>query len=175
MNSVLKQYRNQFKTDEILLQLKMILELFQEPLLQLFTNVSNFVLGNKGNAPQLVIGFRLLNLMSNIFFSLNFVDIPEFFEDHMNEWMGLFLIYLEYETDETALLEHEEDDEKPGLLHKLQGSICECLNLYIDKYDVEFEKFLGGFAGAIWKLLTKVFRNLNDTDGMFSFLFLFVA
>lgn len=42
--------------------------------------------------------------MLKIFYSLNSVDLPEFFEDHMNEWMTLFRKFLLYETKLTQLI-----------------------------------------------------------------------
>ena len=98
-HAVTKHYRNQFKSDEILIQLKAILESFQQPLLEIFMKMHQFVLENREKPEQVVYGFKALVYIAKIFFSLNFVDIPEFFEDHLKEWMTLFLAYLEFETN----------------------------------------------------------------------------
>jgi exportin-2 (importin alpha re-exporter) len=99
-NSILNRYRNVFKTDQVLIDLKFILTTIQEPLLQLNQKVTQIINESRGNAKVLANCFRAQILITKIFFSLNFVDLPAYFEDHMEEWMGLFLIYLEYETTE---------------------------------------------------------------------------
>jgi hypothetical protein len=38
------------------------------------------------------------------------------------------------------------DDDKPGLLHKLQKNVCMVLALFSSKYDEEFAEYLQGFV-----------------------------
>jgi hypothetical protein len=49
--------------------------------------------------------FVTANLLSKIFYSLNAIDIPEFFEDHMAGFMTHFSKYLTFQTKAPALLE----------------------------------------------------------------------
>ena len=53
-----------------------------------FTIVSGFWL-------QCFNGVGYVN--GRIFYSLNWQEIPEYFEDHIKEWMGQFHKYLTYE------------------------------------------------------------------------------
>ncbi len=58
---------------------------------------------NLGNPALLKQLFQLLHLMVQIFYSLSSVDLPEYFEDHMAEWMAEFHKYLIFETQHTEL------------------------------------------------------------------------
>lgn len=44
--------------------------------------------GNDANALKVIYGS--LVLMAKVFYSLNFQDLPEFFEDNMETWMTNF-------------------------------------------------------------------------------------
>ena len=46
---------------------------------------------HKSNPDALRVIFSSLVLISKVFYSLNFQDIPEFFEDNMKTWMTRFL------------------------------------------------------------------------------------
>lgn len=96
--------------------------------------------------------FKCLVLLIEIFYSLNWLDLPEFFEDHMKEYMQLFHFLL---TFESKVLETPEDSDEPGLLLEAKAMICECLNLYMEKYGEEFGPYVETFAKAIWGLLMK--------------------
>lgn len=89
-------------------------------------------------------------LMSRIFFSLNWQDIPEYFEDHIAEWMEQFALYLSYKN---PLLVEQHEESEPGSIEKLQAAIIENLNLYATKYEEEFTPYLGQFTQLIWQLL----------------------
>ena len=100
VHSVTKRYRNQFKSSQTLIELKAILEAFQAPFLDIAKKVHQFISEVRSDVDKLVYGFKAMVLISRIFYSLNYVDLPEFFEDHISDWMTIFLSYVEYETTE---------------------------------------------------------------------------
>ena len=153
--AILKRYRNQFKEENIIRELKYVLPIIQGPLLELAIHLTKHIASGEGDADSQVNAFRAILHVTNIFYSLNEVDLPEFFEEHAEEWMEVFLMFLSYKTNNERILEHPDDDDKPGLLTRVQASVCECVNLYIDKYDVEFKPYVGKFAEAMWELLMK--------------------
>jgi exportin-2 (importin alpha re-exporter) len=95
-NSIFKRFRYVYKTDALFAVLAECLAKFQQPLLDLFKATGNGIAAQQGNQPLLVKMFRALQLMARIFYSLNWQDLPEFFEDHMDEWMAEFGKYLSY-------------------------------------------------------------------------------
>jgi exportin-2 (importin alpha re-exporter) len=54
------------------------------------------ITNNAGDSKTLTILFDIMFLMEKIFFYLHCQDLPEFFEDHHDEFMNLFSKYLQY-------------------------------------------------------------------------------
>lgn len=60
---------------------------------------------NQSNQDALKTLFATANLLCKIFYSLNAVDIPEFFEDNMKAFMEAFVTFLNFQTTFPALIE----------------------------------------------------------------------
>ncbi|GFY93580.1 cellular apoptosis susceptibility protein, putative / importin-alpha re-exporter [Actinidia rufa] len=155
VNSIFKKFRYQYKTNDLLLDLKYCLDTFAEPLLKIFKRTAGLIDNVTGLGGQNVI-LRLLiesqRLCCRIFYSLNFQELPEFFEDHMGEWMGEFQKYL------TVKYPALEDGGGDGLevVDELRAAVCENISLYMEKNEEEFQGYLGGFVEAVWNLLVTV-------------------
>ncbi|KAK4415818.1 Exportin-2 [Sesamum alatum] len=84
-------FRYQFKTNELLLDLKYCLDNFAKPLLEVFKRTAEFVDQAVGSGTVdvsvLKSYIKSQRFCCRIFYSLNFMELPEFFEDHMDEWM----------------------------------------------------------------------------------------
>ena len=94
-----------------------------------------------------------MRTMCRVFFSLNWQDLPEFFEDHMGDWMEMFLQFLAYTN---ATLSDPDEEVEPGPIEQLQAAIVENVNLYAEKYEEEFMPHLPPFAQAVWALLGRL-------------------
>ena len=90
-----------------------------------------------------------LLMICKVFYSLNYQDLPEFFEDNMETWMTHFLTLLGLNVKglETG------EDEEAGVLEKLKGQVCDNISLYAQKYDEEFANYMPTFFTAIKALL----------------------
>jgi exportin-2 (importin alpha re-exporter) len=97
--------------------------------------------------------FMALRTMCRIFYSLNYQDLPEYFEDHMGEWMGQFSKYLEYVN---PLLTDEEEENEASPIDTLQAAIVQNLYLYADKDEETFLPYLPDFTRSIWNLLMRM-------------------
>lgn len=111
----------------------------QEPLLHLYKETGVELRAPGAQPAQQAQMLVALRLMSRIFYSLNWLDLPEFFEDHMPEWMAQFLAYFAY--DNPALVDADNED-APDPIDLLLVAIVENVNLYADKYDEEFKPYL---------------------------------
>ncbi|XP_057468297.1 exportin-2-like [Actinidia eriantha] len=155
LNSIFNKFRYQYKTNDLLLDLKYCLENFAEPLLQIFKRTAGLIDNVVITGGQNVVLRSLIEsqrLCCRIFYSLNFQELPEFFEDHMGEWMGEFQKYLSMKYP--AL----EDGGGDGLevVDELRAAVCENISLYMEKNEEEFQGYLGGFVEAVWHLLVAV-------------------
>lgn len=150
-NSILKRFRYVFKSDALFTELLYVLGLLSAPLTELFQKTS-MALSSGCSPQQLQVMFEALRLMARIFFSLNWQDLPEFFEDNINTWMSEFGKFLAYGGPQPPV---PQDENAPGGLERLQAAIVENVNLYASKYDEEFQPFLPLFTSAVWELLVK--------------------
>ncbi|KAJ6338329.1 hypothetical protein OIU76_007909 [Salix suchowensis] len=154
-NSIFKKFRYQYKTNDLLVDLKYCLDNFCAPLLEMFLRTAALIdsmVGSGGGSPvTLKPLFESQRLCCRIFYSLNFQELPEFFEDHMKEWMTEFKKYLanSYPVLESSV-------EGLGLVDELRAAVCENISLYMEKNEEEFKDYLNDFAQAVWTLLGNV-------------------
>ncbi|KAG0498247.1 hypothetical protein HPP92_002555 [Vanilla planifolia] len=146
-NSIFSKFRHSFDTPAIRLDLKYCLDGFAAPLLEIFLKTSQIISGASSSLSPDVLRplFDSQRICCEIFYSLNSIELPEFFEDHMREWMTEFLGYL----TNTYLPAVEAD----GTIDSLRSAICEALQLYMEKNEEEFKDYLKDFAVAVWKIL----------------------
>ncbi|XP_014286249.1 exportin-2 [Halyomorpha halys] len=151
-HSIFKRYRYEFKSQKLWEEIKFVLDTFAKPLTDLAVATQNLTQVHAANPEALRVIYSSLLLISKIFYSLNFQDLPEFFEDNMNVWMPLFHTLLT--TDVKCL--QTDDDEEAGILEQLRSQVCSNVSLYAQKYDEEFQPYLQGFVTDIWSLLVTV-------------------
>ncbi|XXG74047.1 hypothetical protein AAC387_Pa07g2868 [Persea americana] len=149
-NSIFKKFRYEYKTNDLLLDLKYCLDGFAAPLLEIFLKTASLIPANLNSADTLRPLIESQRLCCRIFYSLNFQELPEFFEDHMNEWMVEFQKYL---TTTYPVLEDDKRGNGLAIVDGLRAAVCENINLYMEKNEEEFKGYLPGFASAVWSLL----------------------
>jgi exportin-2 (importin alpha re-exporter) len=145
-NSIFKRFRYVQRTDELYRVIIYTLQHIQEPLLTMFMQTGKAVEAFANDPQQLKPRFESLRLMCRIFFSLNFQDLPEFFEDHMKEWMEEFAKYLQYKN---PLLDDGSEEDNPSPIDQLQSAIIENLKIYADKDEEPFIPFLPNFTTLV--------------------------
>lgn len=137
------------------------MDIFAAPLLEIFLKTAALIdnTANAGGASVETLRplFESQRLCCRIFYSLNFQELPEFFEDHMNEWMGEFRKYL---TTSYPALENSGANGL-ALVDDLRAAVCENINLYMEKNEEEFKSYLNDFAFAVWTLLANVSQSSN--------------
>ncbi|WVQ82556.1 hypothetical protein IAT38_004685 [Cryptococcus sp. DSM 104549] len=159
-HSIFKRWRSQFRTDALYSEINFVLSRFCEPYYQLFQHVDQLLQTPAASLPansSLPLLAQTLLLLVQLFHDLSSQDLPPFFEDHMEEFMGgaqqgWLRKYLDWEVPE---LKGDDDDEAPGPLQKIRSSICEIAELYAQKYSDVFTQ-LGSFVDGVWNMLTRV-------------------
>ncbi|KAL2612267.1 hypothetical protein R1flu_023959 [Riccia fluitans] len=150
-NSIFKKFRYQYKTYELFTDLKYCLDTFAAPLLEVFQKNGQLIASTQ-DPTMLKTLFEGQRLCCRIFYSLNFQELPEFFENHMAEWMGEFHKYLTYSNPVLK----EANSDKENVVDQLKAAICENINLYMEKNEEEFQGYLSQFAQDVWGLLMTV-------------------
>lgn len=169
-HSIFKRYRYEFKSQVLWTEIKLVLDNFAKPLTELFVSTMNLATVHTNNPDALKVIYSSLIIISKVFYSLNFQDIPEFFEDNMEIWMSNFHTLL---TADIPCL-HTQDEDEPGLLEQLKSQICDNAALYAQKYDEEFKQYLPTFVTAVWNLLTST-SHLAKYDALVSNALQFLA
>ncbi|XP_053618509.1 exportin-2 [Plodia interpunctella] len=149
-HSLFKRYRYEFKSQKLWLEIKHVLENFAKPLTDLFVATLDLANKHADNPQALRVIYSSLVLICKVFHSLNYQDLPEFFEDNMPIWMPNLLNLLQVKV---PCLETDTDDDKPGILEQLRTEVCECAALYALKYEEEFAPHAPPFVTAIWTVL----------------------
>lgn len=147
-HTVFMKFRSQARSNDLLREIKYTVIECQETHLVVFKAACQRVLSNTLPPDQLVQHFDLLNATLGVFFSLNVVDLPEFFEDHKEEYFQGFLELLKF--SHAAI---SGDGAKQGPLEQAKGQICECFALYTEKYQEEFSPFLLPCVNQVYTLL----------------------
>ncbi|OAD56402.1 Exportin-2 [Eufriesea mexicana] len=149
-HSLFKKYRYEFKSQSLWTEIKFVLDRFAKPLTDLFVATMNLIQVHANNIDALKVIYSSLVILSKVFYSLNFQDLPEFFEDNMAVWMRNFHILLN--TDVSSL--QSTDEEEAGIIEQLKSQVCDNIGLYAQKYDEDFQPYLPEFVTAVWNLLT---------------------
>ncbi|KAM9372228.1 exportin-2 isoform 1-T1 [Phaethornis superciliosus] len=89
-HSLFKRYRHEFKSNELWSEIKLVLDAFALPLTNLFKATIELCSTHANDASALKVLFSSLILIAKLFYSLNYQDLPEFFEDNMETWMTNF-------------------------------------------------------------------------------------
>jgi exportin-2 (importin alpha re-exporter) len=128
LNSCCKRFRNVCDSEEVVGALRCALEQVQAPLLRM----TQWMCAQLSSSPPAEL-LCALRLACRTFYSLNWLTIPEFFEDNIAEWMGMF----------QRLLMVPGGDAGPARLRvAVMTNVC----LYSSKYDEEFSPYWPSFA-----------------------------
>lgn len=144
-HSIFKRWRSQVENNDLFTEIKYVMVEFSPHYLEFLRAINIELDQNNDNMPVILDSILLL---LKIFYSLNCQDLPEFFEDNMEEFMGFFRKYLEYSNPRLI-----NDSEEPGVLEKIKTTICEIIDMYASKYEADFKQ-LPVFVEIIWGLLT---------------------
>lgn len=148
-HSLFKRYRHEFRSDKLWREIKFVLEHFAQPLTNLLEATVALAEQHASDDRALRVIFSSLLLICKIFYSLNFQDLPEFFEDNMSTWMRHQRNLLK--ADNALLVTADAED--VGALEQLKSQICDNVAIYAQKYDEEFKPYLPDFVRDVWALL----------------------
>lgn len=161
-HSIFKKWRPLFRSDELFLEIKMVLDKFAQPFLSLLIKVDELIQQSLSNdKASLEIYFENLLLLTQIYYDLNCQDIPEFFEDNLSIGMNIMHKYLQLST---PLLTDADDDENIDIAIKVKTSIVELILLYISRYAEEFDPLIEQFITTVWNLINQYVTKQQKYD-----------
>ncbi|CAF2961115.1 unnamed protein product [Rotaria sp. Silwood2] len=155
-HSLFERYRYEQKSEELWLEIKLVLEKFAPAFTELFKSLMAYYPQKESDPIEMKNIFNSLLVIIKIFYDLNAQELPEHFEDNITIYMTHFLTLLSY--DYPKLHSNNND---PGILDQIKTEICRAVALYADNYSDEFKPYAQQFALAIWSLLTRL--NLSSS------------
>ncbi|EER06797.1 Exportin-2, putative [Perkinsus marinus ATCC 50983] len=159
--TVFDKYRYLVRSNEVLRELQYILKEFQEVHLALYRQTMQEIfspaLKDASQATKASKLAKLLVVELEIFYDLNVVDIPEYYEDNSATWFEGFLRLLEWQDAPAALKAVDEDT--PGAIENLKAQVCRNVALYADKYQEQVEPYICGVVKSVWTLLVSTSPN----------------
>lgn len=158
--SIFERYRGQYMTEELNKELEYS-QHFITPLVATFKGLRPKIEAAAGNADLLRVLLSSACHASHIFYSLNSPGLTEDFEKTLDTWMDEFHFYLNYSNPLLA----ESDPDKVSPIDAIKAAVCANINLFMERNEEEFEKYLNTFASDVWQLLVTVGRNTGQ-DGL---------
>ncbi|GAA5843511.1 hypothetical protein JCM9279_000773 [Rhodotorula babjevae] len=158
-HSIFRSWRSEFRTDDLFLQIKFVLDRFCEPYFKIFQQTDSILSSGTALSPeQLNLLLRTLLLLLQLYYDLNSQDLPEFFEDRLPQFMPLLLKYLDFAPPGAPADDDDDEDEAAGDLEMAKAEICDIVQLYSLRYLDAFGEggFMGPFVEKTWGLLTKL-------------------
>ncbi|SCW02940.1 LAFE_0F17634g1_1 [Lachancea fermentati] len=152
-HSIFKRWRPLFRSDELFLEIKLVLDKFASPFLNLLKTVDEQINANPNNEAMLNILFEVLLILVKLYYDMNCQDIPEFFEDNISVGMGIMHKYLAYDN---TILEDQDEEEQSSIVNKVKSSIQELVQLYTTRYEDVFGPMINEFIQTTWVLLTSL-------------------
>ncbi|RKO95882.1 Exportin, Cse1-like protein, partial [Caulochytrium protostelioides] len=148
--TIFGRWRGMTRSNALFTEIKLVLDQWCPSYLELFRVIDAGIDQHATQWAQLEPRLAALDLMFKIYYSLNCQDLPEFFEDHLAEFCGFFGKYLQYQN---PVVEQAADPATPGVLERIQETICEIVHMYGTRYESDFPQ-LPEFVRLIWNLLT---------------------
>ena len=149
-HSLTKRYRYEFKSQELWVEIKVVLDSFATPLSDLLSSTMQVTAANAQNKEALAILFSSILFICKIFYSLTYQELPDHFADEsLKPWMEHLHSLL---VTDNKLLDTN-DDEETGPLELIKSQICAIAGMFAQKYDEDFASYLPNFVQSVWNLL----------------------
>lgn len=137
--SEVNRYRFSFCTKEMIDEMIFVIPASGPVLLSMMKNYTAYLQQSitAGDPAGEKAALDLIGSILHIFYSLNCVNLPEFFEDTMKDWVAYFKSFLEYKGVSECSI-------------KCKTRIIKSITLYCEKYAPDFKDYLFPFFNLIW-------------------------
>ncbi|PVV00395.1 hypothetical protein BB560_005228 [Smittium megazygosporum] len=157
-HSIFNRYRSDFRSDLLFSEIKYVISSFFNPYFQIFLSADQLL----SSCTDLALGKLYLEAIKNcviIYYDLNCQDLPELFEDNLDQFTSLLHKYLVL--DKLSSLNpvlsplDSTDDDTAGILEEIKTEIFKVVYLYTNRYEDVFTQ-LPTFLDSIWNMLINI-------------------
>eukprot|EP00127_Corallochytrium_limacisporum_P006209 Clim_evm26s221 gene=Clim_evmTU26s221 len=155
-HSIFKRYRGAQRSDHLWSEIKLVLDKFAQPLLELLKSLWEALKTNQ-DAQTLVVQYQAITIVTKLILDLTWQELPDQFADTLEQWLTIFHDLLSFVNP--AL--NSDSDEEAGLIEIERSVICDIISMLALKYDDDFSPYLPKFVQDIWTLLTTVGQQMK--------------
>jgi exportin-2 (importin alpha re-exporter) len=158
---IIKRYHIESKSEplfrEIINTMNYICQPMTEDALNIIKIFNNYDPKNVNNENMIQL-LQMMNKIMSVFYSLNYQDFPEFFEDHLQDWITIL--------NDTVLLPNKSSNmslvkDLKQLVLKLKAKTLKNINLYYSNYYEDVEQYVQLFCSSVWTVMCQCKTNDN--------------
>ena len=160
ITKIIKRYHIESKSDSLFREIIYTMDKICKPMTDDAINIIKYFNSynsndNNGNNDEVMLQcLQMMNKIMSIFYSLNYQDFPEFFEDHLNEWITILNDTLLL-PNKTGEISNNISPSLRGLILKVKAKTLKNINLYYSNYYEDIEKYAQDLCGSVWTLMCK--------------------
>ena len=156
ITKIIKRYHIESKSDPLFREIIYTMDKICKPMTDDAINIIKYfnTYNNTDNKDIMMQCLQMMNKIMSIFYSLNYQDFPEFFEDHLTEWITIL--------NDTLLLPNKTGDINSNidpviyeLILKVKAKTLKNINLYYSNYYEDIEKYAQELCSSVWTLMCK--------------------
>ena len=156
ITKIIKRYHIESKSDPLFREIIYTMDKICKPMTDDAINIIKYfnTYNNTDNKDIMMQCLQMMNKIMSIFYSLNYQDFPEFFEDHLTEWITIL--------NDTLLLPNKTGDLNNNidpviyeLILKVKAKTLKNINLYYSNYYEDIEKYAQELCSSVWTLMCK--------------------
>ena len=151
---IIKRYHIESKSHPLFKEIINTMEHICQPMTDDALNIIKFFNtyeSNPKNDEVMMQCIQMMNKIMSIFYSLNYQDFPEFFEDHLQEWINILI--------DTVLLPNKNSNMNNinknlfDIAIKLKAKTLKNINYYYYNYYEDVENYIQQFSSAVWTVM----------------------
>ena len=160
ITKIIKRYHIESRSDPLFREIIYTMKKICQPMTEDAINIIKIFNTNCTNNDSMIQCLQIMNKIMSIFYSLNYQDFPEFFEDHLTEWITIL--------NDTLLLPNKTGDINTNinpslyeLILKVKAKTLKNINLYYSNYYEDIENYSQELCGSVWTLMCKT-KTITD-------------
>ncbi|KAI2623235.1 putative mportin-alpha export receptor [Hypoxylon sp. NC1633] len=151
-HSIFVRWRPLLRSDELYMEINHVLNTFAGPFLNLLSATDHQIDAHTNDKVALKDYFDTMSLLIKVFHDLSCQDLPPLFESNLEDISTLLHKYLVYENPLLAT----DDDSEASVVETVKADICEAIELYVYKFDDDFNRYTQVFVSSAWNLLSTI-------------------
>ena len=156
ITKIIKRYHIESKSDSLFREIIYTMDKICKPMTDDAINIIKyFNTYNNGNDDLMLQCLQMMNKIMSIFYSLNYQDFPEFFEDHLTEWITILNDTLLLPNKTGEINNNNINPTLHELILKVKAKTLKNINLYYSNYYEDIEKYAQDLCGSVWTLMCK--------------------